>query len=75
MWCDEPNIESYLDSKASLTDFFVTYPEVDRLLFFAIKQFINESLTCNAGLLITGPRFSGKSTIICVIFIFFLFLT
>lgn len=71
MWCDEPHIASSLDSKASITDFFVTYPEIDRLLIFAIHQFTSFTPAISSGLIVTGPRFSGKTTVIRVILINF----
>ncbi|KAI1717124.1 microtubule-binding stalk of dynein motor domain-containing protein [Ditylenchus destructor] len=59
-WKDERSIPSSVERELSLTDIFVTYPEMDRILLFSMRRlrFSEDNL------LVVGPRFSGKSAAI-----------
>ncbi|KAK0408239.1 hypothetical protein QR680_003850 [Steinernema hermaphroditum] len=59
-WTDEPTVSSNTKKDLALSQVFICYPAVDRLLSYAITHFIDRK----ANLVITGPPLSGKSTLL-----------
>lgn len=62
-WSEEPNIASSLEKEMSLTDIFITLPDLDRLMTVFMRRF----LTTDDYFIVAGPTYSGKTAMMKVI--------
>ncbi|KAE9555534.1 hypothetical protein FO519_001302 [Halicephalobus sp. NKZ332] len=59
-WSEEVHFPSYISKELSLSNIYVTVPQVDRILTFAENQF----LKFNNNLVVFGQPFSGKTAFV-----------
>ncbi|KAI6241729.1 Dynein heavy chain, cytoplasmic [Aphelenchoides fujianensis] len=59
-WADDLKVKSLVKKEYSLSEIYVSFPEVDRVLSYVVRQFlVNEK-----HFILSGPNFSGKSAAI-----------